>query len=78
MTPVLAETGSPASRKSSLSPSVKQQHVMDSADIPKVLTLHVTERRPYLPFASQVVARREIDSALKVFGVGGGADVGRI
>ena len=57
----------PAARKSSVSPNGKQQHEMDLSDVPKVLTLHVTECRPYLPFASKVVARKEIDSALKAF-----------
>ena len=61
----------PAARKSSVAPNVKQQiicgaHAMDS-DIPKVLTLHVTESRSYLPFGSKVVARKEIESALKAF-----------
>ena len=58
-----------AARKSSVAPNVKQQiicgvHEMDF-DIPKVLTLRVTESQLYCPFGSKVVACKEIESAWK-------------
>ena len=57
----------PAARKSSVAPNVKQQHETGLSDVPKVHTLHVTECRPYLPFGSESLARKEIESALKAF-----------
>ena len=56
-----------AARKSFVFANGTQQHEMDLSDVPKVLTLYKIECRPYLAFASSVVARKEIDSALKAF-----------
>ena len=60
-----------AARKSSVAPNVKEHiicgaPVMDS-DIPKVLILHVTESRSYLPFRSRAVARKEIENYVRAF-----------